>query len=79
MESDLAYLRRRAKFHQRMAQRATCAPARCAHEALAGAYLARLAKARIDRAGATDAPEPDTETRRTRPSLQCTTPETEPA
>lgn len=80
MESDLAYLRRRAKFHQRMARRATCVPARHAHDALARAYLARLEKARTDRgAGSTDASAGETETKRARSSLQCTMAETEPA
>ncbi len=44
MSSEPLYLKRRAHFHRRMAQQATCGEARCAHNAFVLAYLGRIEK-----------------------------------
>lgn len=46
MPNELAYLQRRANFHRRMARRAACAAARCAHQAFVRAYVARIDRIR---------------------------------
>jgi hypothetical protein len=42
MESELAYLKRRADFHRRMAREAASSVARCAHEGFVHRYAARI-------------------------------------
>ena len=54
MDREMLYLKKRANFHARMAQQATCGEARCAHQAFIRAYLDR-----IERRTSLSRPEPD--------------------